>query len=103
MKKPKEEKMRKKILESKPMRYGKSTLVNNSFLAGAKKGESVEYHHPDYICMSRKRYEELSKAIEKAVEEERKRVIRIINDELIGRVDIEDLDRALVKAIKPKL
>ena len=46
--------------ESRPRHYGKSTFVKDSFIAECKAGNSVEYHARDYVCMSRKRYEELS-------------------------------------------
>ena len=48
-----------KWVESRARRFSKSTFVKDSFLASCEKGESVEFHHKDYVCMSRERYKEL--------------------------------------------
>ena len=53
-------KKQEKRLGSRPRRLGKSTFVKDSFLAQCEAGESVEYQHPKYVCMSRKRYKELA-------------------------------------------
>ena len=42
-------------------RFGKS-FQKEKFEALSKAGESIEYHHPDYVCLSRKRWEEYQKA-----------------------------------------
>jgi hypothetical protein len=49
-----------KLPESRMRRIGKSTLVTNAFLASIKAGESPIYHHPEYVCISRKQFEEFS-------------------------------------------
>lgn len=47
-------------VESNPRRYGKSTFVDNTFIASCEADKAVEYHHPKYVVLSRKAYENLS-------------------------------------------
>jgi hypothetical protein len=55
---------KQKLIKSRPQRFGKSALVTNGFLASLKAGENPTYQHPDYVCISRKQYEKLTKAYE---------------------------------------
>ena len=49
----------KKTVMRSPRRFGKSTLITDKFLSACEKGESVEFRHPKYICMSLKRLQHL--------------------------------------------
>ena len=49
------------LIESRPRRFGKSTLGEDSFIVACEKDKLAEYHHPKYVCMSRKMYEDLRK------------------------------------------
>lgn len=54
--------------ENRPRRFGKSTFVTDAFLAEAKAGNSVVYHHPDYICLTNEAYKN-------AIRQERQRLL----------------------------
>ena len=60
---------------SRPMRYGKSTLVDGAFLASCEAGESSLYEHPKYTCFSRKALEAFKTKVR---EEERKKVLELL-------------------------
>jgi len=60
---------------SRPMRYGKSTLVDGAFLASCEAGESSLYENPKYTCFSRKALEAFKTKVR---EEERKKVLELL-------------------------
>jgi hypothetical protein len=82
--------MQEQIRESRPLRFGKSMLVTNEFLASIKAGENPIYHHPDYVCISRKQYEKLTQQHQQYIEK--------INDKILNLMGWEEnpeYDRAL--------
>jgi len=62
---------------SRPMRYGKSTLVDGAFLASCEAGESSLYENPKYTCFSRKALEAFKTKVR---EEERKKVLAEVRE-----------------------
>lgn len=69
--------------ESRPRRFGKSTFVTDAFRAESSAGNSVKFEHPDYVCFSRKAWEEQQKAAKQAIatalEEQRKSMVRKVD------------------------
>jgi len=49
----------KKTVMRSPRHFGKNALITAKFLASCEAGESVEFRHPKYICMSLKRLQHL--------------------------------------------
>lgn len=79
-----------KVIENRPMKSRKSTLVNNAFLAAAKIGQAVVYHHQDYVCCSRKAYQNIISAERQRVIEEVKTKIRELPVTEIKQFQVDD-------------
>lgn len=80
--------------ESRPRHYGKSTFVKDSFIAECKAGNSVEIHARDYVCMSRKRYEELS-----TQRQQLKDILEKHKDKTFGTYDYDGIAVEVIKLV----
>lgn len=49
----------RKTIVNRSRRYGKSTMVTQSFVNESKAKKPIIYNHPDYVCYSRKALEKL--------------------------------------------
>ena len=43
----------------KARNFGKNMIAFNNFINNCEENKSIEYHHPEYVAMSRKRYEDI--------------------------------------------
>jgi len=53
----------REVIGRQPMKYNKSTLVTNQFIASCKNGERPIFESMDYVAISRKQWDEIKKRL----------------------------------------
>lgn len=53
-----------------PRAMGKTAYFTEIFIKECKDGKSAEYHHPDYVVMSRKQYDKIQRKLQQPKDRE---------------------------------